>query len=171
MARSLSEMMRDAHAELRADYWESQFSGEDAKGVLRCMQGINEALASVVDDLNARISALEMQNDTKSIDYRTARLVAPLLGEGGTAMTLKNAVQKLASAGYRVYKTDRSTYMAQIGLRMPILFKAIDTGAVNWFYVVTPNGEFIEYRGVSRAIDASGSYNIERYDEPWEETK
>lgn len=82
MARSLSEMMRDAHAELRADYWDSQFSGEDAKGVLRCMQGINEALASVVDDLKARISALEMQNDTRPIDYRTARLVAPLLAEG-----------------------------------------------------------------------------------------
>jgi hypothetical protein len=82
MARTLAEMMQDAHADIRTDYWDTQFASETAKGVLRSMMGINEALAGVVDDLKLRISALEAQNNTRDIDYKTARLVAPLLAGG-----------------------------------------------------------------------------------------
>ena len=74
--------MRDAHADIRTDYWDTQFASETAKGVLRSMMGINEALAGVVDDLKLRVSELEARQEVKPIDYRTARLIAPLLAEG-----------------------------------------------------------------------------------------
>lgn len=78
---SVRDRMRELHSDIRAIYWDTDEISENAKIVLASMMGTSEALAGVVDALNARIEALEAPAP-RPIDYHTARLVGELLAEG-----------------------------------------------------------------------------------------
>jgi len=75
-------MMRETHDGIVERNWHKDFASKRTKRILRSMMGINEALAGVVDDLKLRVSELEARQEVKPIDYKTARLVAPLLACG-----------------------------------------------------------------------------------------